>query len=61
MSISIISISIVGIVVSASVFLIFIHIVLTIDMPGMKQTKAGFSKEAFPWTGETETKEDERR
>ena len=33
---------------------------LTIN-PGMKQNKAGFPMEAFPWTGESETKEDERR
>ena len=38
-----------------------IHMMLTFDMPGMKQDKAGFPKEAFPWTGESETKEDERR
>ena len=31
------------------------------DMAGMKQDKAGFLKEAFPWTGENETKEDDRR
>jgi len=31
------------------------------QLKGMKQDKAGFPKEAFPWTGESETKEDERR
>ena len=30
-------------------------------LSGMKQDKAGFPMEAFPWTGEDETKEDERR
>jgi len=30
-------------------------------LKGMKQDKAGFPMEAFPWTGEDETKEDERR
>jgi len=30
-------------------------------LKGMKQDKAGFLKEAFPWTGESETKEDDRR
>merc|ERR1711874_299204 len=30
-------------------------------LKGMQQDKAGFPKEAFPWTGESETKEDERR
>jgi len=32
-----------------------------LHLTGMKQNKAGFPKEAFPWTGESETKEDERR
>jgi len=30
-------------------------------LKGMKQDKAGFPKEAFPWRGDSKTKEDDRR
>ena len=30
-------------------------------LAGMKQDKAGFPKEAFPWRGDSKTKEDDRR
>ena len=46
--------------VNSAMVIILINMMLTIN-PGMKQNKAGFIKEAFPWTGESETKEDERR
>ena len=46
--------------VNSAMVIILINLMLTIN-PGMKQNKAGFIKEAFPWTGESETKEDERR